>query len=57
MCESTDKIDVCLRISGKVYKELNRTILEKYGKIYGHIGKSVEEALKLWIKNQKNGEN
>jgi translation initiation factor 2 alpha subunit (eIF-2alpha) len=47
------KTRICLDVSEDVYKEFNMQILEKYGKIYGHLGKTVEEGMRLWIKNQQ----
>lgn len=57
MCESADKINVCLRISATVYKDLMLMILKKHKKIFGHIGENIEKAIKAWIKNQRENEN
>lgn len=36
-----------------VWKELHLVIVHKHGRIYGHLGDSFIEALKLWIKKEK----
>ncbi|KKN62993.1 hypothetical protein LCGC14_0506330 [marine sediment metagenome] len=57
MVKVADKIKVCLYVGSELYKNFNHAILEKYGNVHGHIGKTLEEAIKLWLKYQENGEN
>lgn len=40
-------------ISRSVLKELNYFLVDQYGNVFGHIGESFEEGIKLWLKTQK----
>ncbi len=52
MYKSTDKIKTCLELPGELYKNLHIAIINKYGKVYGHIKESIVEAIELWLENQ-----
>ncbi len=43
---------VCLRISKKLYTELNRELVNKFGNVHGHIGEAINEGIKLWLEKQ-----
>ena len=53
----TDKKKICLEISKGLYKNLQLEIVKKFGKTHGHIGETLEEGIKLWIKVQKSSNN
>ena len=52
MDEKNDKKKINLCLSREIYKKLQLKIVEKYGSTYGHIGETIEEAIKLWIYEQ-----
>ena len=37
----------------ELYKELQLVVTHKYNGTYGHIGESIAEGIKLWIKENK----
>jgi len=49
----TDKKKICLEISKELYKDFNKAIIDKYGNVYGHISKCLEEGIELWLKLQR----
>lgn len=49
----TSKKKICLEISEGLYKNLQLEIVKKFGQTHGHIGESLEEGIKLWIKEQQ----
>ena len=53
MSSSTDKIKVCVEIPADLYKQFNLAIINKHGKVHGKIKKSLVEAIKLWLEEQK----
>lgn len=53
MEESIDKKRVNMLISRSLLKDLNHYLVDMYGNVFGHIGESFEEGLKLWLKTQK----
>ena len=53
MTKKTPKRRVNVLISSSLLKELNQFLANKHGNVFGHIGESFEEGLKLWLKNQK----
>lgn len=53
MMENTDKKRVNVLISNSLLKELNLFLADKHGNVFGHIGKSFEAGLQMWLKKQK----
>lgn len=53
MEKNTDKKRINLLISRSLLEELNHYLVDKHGNVFGHIGESFEEGLKLWLKTQK----
>ena len=53
LVKNTDKKRVNMLISRSVLKELNYFLVDQYGNVFGHIGESFEEGIKLWLKTQK----
>ena len=47
------KIKITMDVPEDLYKELQKFLAEKYGRVYGHIGESFIDGLKIWLKNQK----
>lgn len=41
-------------ISPTILREFRQTILNKYGKTFGHQSQSLEEAINLWILHETN---
>ena len=52
MSKIPDKIKICLEVPGDLYRKLNLAILNKYGKIHGHIKESIAEGIELWLEKQ-----
>ena len=53
MSKNTDRIKMCLEIPKDLYKKLNIAIINKHGKVYGHIKESIVEGIKLWLEKEK----
>lgn len=54
--KNTEKIEkkrVNILISSSLLKELNIYLANKHVSIWGHIGESFEEGLKMWLKKEK----
>ena len=49
----SEKIKITMDIPGTLYKELQKFLAEKYGRVHGHIGESFIAGLNMWLKNQK----
>jgi len=50
---STDKKQLCFELPQELYIDLNKVLLEKFGRIYGNIKYAFQDALKIWIGQQK----
>ena len=42
-----------LLISRDLLEDLNHHLVDTYGNVFGHIGKSLEESLRFWLEEQK----
>ena len=49
----SEKIKITMDVPEDLYKELQKFLIEKHGRVYGHIGESFIDGLKIWLKNQK----
>jgi len=49
-----NKQTVCVYLPTETIKEFNHFLVEKYGNPYGKFGKTVNEALKLYLEKNKN---
>ena len=49
---STDKKQMCFELPQDLYIDLNKVLLEKFGKIYGNLKYAIQDALKMWIEQQ-----
>ncbi len=49
----SDKKKICLRVSTKAYKEFQHMLIDIYGKAYGLIGKTLEEAMNEWVRKKR----
>lgn len=50
--ENSDKKSISIRLSVSLYKEFSKSVVEKFGHAQGHIGDSVEEALRIWLEKE-----
>lgn len=50
---SSDKKKICIEIDKELYKDLQRELVEKYGKTFGKIRVALQEGIKMWIKKEK----
>lgn len=51
--EKIERKRVNILISTSLLKELNIVLANKHGGVFGHVGKSIEEGLELWLKKEK----
>ncbi|MFX0140963.1 MAG: hypothetical protein ACFFDN_45410 [Candidatus Hodarchaeota archaeon] len=51
--DKTDKKPITTQVDKATFKEFNSVILEEFGNVHGHIGESINESMKLWIKLKK----
>jgi len=53
MKKKSEKKAINLRISKRVLKDLNHHLVDKHGNVFGHVGESIENAIILWLEDQK----
>lgn len=49
---NTPKKKVCILVSGSLLKELNYFLIDQYGGVFGHIGKSFEKGIRLLLNKE-----
>ena len=48
---SSEKERVDTRVNSALLKAFRLAVVEKHGGLYGHMGKSLEEAMRMWLGN------
>ena len=48
----TDKKRVTFDMPKVLYTSFQKVILDKYGDLYGHIGQTITEGIKLWLQRE-----
>jgi len=54
--QSSKKVKFTLDIPEKTFFNLNKYLVEKHGRTYGHIGATFLEGLKLWMIKENIGD-
>ena len=48
---SSEKVRVDTRVDAALLKAFRVAVVTKYGGLYGHMGKALEEAMRMWLGN------
>ena len=51
--KKNDKKRICIEIDPKLFKNVNRALVEIHGTPFGYFTKTVERGLQLWLKKEK----
>ena len=50
---SLEKERVDTRVNSTLLKKFRVAVVNKHGGLYGHMGRSLEEAMRLWLKGNQ----